>query len=188
MKGLKDPENLYRENPDTHRTIIDVALDTYLEFFHEWDNAAFRKRDMHPELAEFLAICSQDIPMRKALEIQFSINEGMLDSKKEQLISTSFKNYYLSLYRNEKERVLRILKRSLVLMCIALALILFYAVLHIKSQNHLWFAVLLEGLHIGGWVFMWESFHLAFFDSLEPMKRKKEVKRLYLANLLFRCK
>lgn len=187
MKDLKETENLYRENPENHRTIIDVALDTYLEFFHEWDNAAFRKRDMHPELAEFLDICSQDIPMRKALEIQFFVNAGELDSKKEQLVTTSFKNYYLSLYRNEKRRVRRILKRSLALMCIALVLILFYAVLHAGIVRALWFSVLLEGLHIGGWVFMWESFHLAFFDSLEPMKRKQEMKRLYLANLRFRC-
>lgn len=73
MRKNKRYEALYRRNKDTGRIIIDIALDDYIEFFHEWDNSVFKKRDMHPELAEFLDICSEDIPLREKLEIVFSI-------------------------------------------------------------------------------------------------------------------
>ena len=76
MKKSDNYEIQYRKNPDTGRIIIDIALDNYLEFFHEWDNSIFKKRDINPELAEFLDLCSEDIPLRKKLEIVFSINSS----------------------------------------------------------------------------------------------------------------
>lgn len=54
---------LYRKNEETGRIIIDIALDDYLDFFHEWDNSTFKKRDIHTDLAEFLDLCSEDIPL-----------------------------------------------------------------------------------------------------------------------------
>lgn len=74
MKANRNYETLYRRNCDTGRIIIDINLGDYLEFFHEWDNSAFRKRDIHPELVQFLDLCSEDIPLRYKLEIVFSIS------------------------------------------------------------------------------------------------------------------
>lgn len=61
MKNSNKYEMLYRKNYNTGRIIIDIALEDYLEFFHEWDNSVFKKRDIHIELAEFLDLCSEDI-------------------------------------------------------------------------------------------------------------------------------
>ncbi|NMB97020.1 MAG: hypothetical protein GYA02_10485 [Clostridiaceae bacterium] len=54
MKKANKYEMLYRKNYDTGRVIIDIALDDYLKFFHEWDNSTFRKRDINAELEQFL--------------------------------------------------------------------------------------------------------------------------------------
>ena len=69
MKIDNNYESLYRKNQDTGRIIIDIAIDDYIDFFHEWDNSAFKKRDINADLAEFLDLCSEDIPIRKKLEI-----------------------------------------------------------------------------------------------------------------------
>ena len=74
MKKSNKYESLYRKNPDSGRVIIDIALEDYLVFFHEWDNSALRKRDIHSELVEFLDLCSEDIPLRKKLEIVFTLD------------------------------------------------------------------------------------------------------------------
>lgn len=74
MKRTNNYETQYTKNPTTGRIIIDIALDDYIDFFHEWDNSAFKKRDINADLAEFLDICSEDIPLRKKLEIAFSVN------------------------------------------------------------------------------------------------------------------
>jgi len=64
---------MYRINPKTHRVVIDIAIDRYLDYFHDWDNSVFRKRDLHPELTEFLDLCSEEIPLRKQLELNVCI-------------------------------------------------------------------------------------------------------------------
>ena len=71
MKKANKYETLYRKNNYTGRIIIDIALEDYHEFFHEWDNASFRKRDIHPELAQFLDLCSEDIPLKKSWNWSF---------------------------------------------------------------------------------------------------------------------
>ena len=104
MKKVNKYETLYRKNNDTGRIIIDIALEDYLEFFHEWDNSVFRKRDIHPELAEFLDLCSEDIPLRKKIEIVFTMNTDEISIEKEEQIRISYKNYYNSLQRLESRK------------------------------------------------------------------------------------
>ena len=43
-------------------------------------------------------------------------------------------------------------------------------------EEQLSFTILREGLFIGGWFLMWESFSLFFFDSYEVRNRKKDIK------------
>jgi hypothetical protein len=116
-------EALYRRNIETGRIIIDVSLEDYYEFFHEWDNSAFKKRDIHPELAEFLDLCSEDIPLRKKLQIVFSLSATKTSKEKEEQIRTSYLNYYNSLYRLETRKTKKIVRVSVVLLLISLAFI-----------------------------------------------------------------
>ncbi|AEV29347.1 hypothetical protein SpiGrapes_1537 [Sphaerochaeta pleomorpha str. Grapes] len=186
MKKKLGYESLYRVNPLTNHVIIDIALDYYLEFFHEWDNAAFKKRDMHPDLAKFLDICSSDIPLRRSLDIMFCIKDGSIDTEKETLIIESFKNYFKSQERAEAKKLKRTLLFGSSLFLIAILLLLVYVIDKAQRQSGVLPALFLEGLLIGGWVFMWEALHMFFFESLEPFLRRKEIRRFLQASLLFR--
>lgn len=73
MKKQKVYEKLYRRNELTKRMIIDISMDDYLSFFHEWDNSAFRRRDIHSELVSFLDFCSEDIPLKEKIEIALTL-------------------------------------------------------------------------------------------------------------------
>lgn len=126
MKKANKYEMLYRKNHDTGRVIIDIALDDYLEFFHEWDNSAFKKRDIHAELAHFLDLCSEDIPLRKKLEIDFSLNTVEINKEKEEMISISYRNYYNSLKRLEDRKTKRLIRTSVILLIISLILLSAY--------------------------------------------------------------
>ncbi|SPF50702.1 conserved hypothetical protein [Candidatus Desulfosporosinus infrequens] len=44
----------------------------------------------------------------------------------------------------------------------------------------------LEGLLIGGWVFMWESLHIVSFESQDLLKRNKELARFLKATITFK--
>lgn len=178
-------ETLYRKNNATGRVIIDIALEDYLEFFHEWDNSAFRKRDIHPELAEFLDLCSEDIPLRKKLEIVFSLNTDEISAEKEEQIRISYKNYYNSLKRLVNRKAERFFKVSAILLLTSIVLLSAYTLLREVTNHSIISDVLLESLLIGGWVFTWEAVHLLFLDIIEPFRRRREIKRFLEAEITF---
>lgn len=185
MKKVNKYETLYRKNNATGRVIIDIALEDYLEFFHEWDNSAFRKRDIHPELAEFLDLCSEDIPLRKKLEIVFSLNTDEISAEKEEQIRISYKNYYNSLKRLVNRKAERFFKVSAILLLTSIVLLSAYTLLREVTNHSIISDVLLESLLIGGWVFTWEAVHLLFLDIIEPFRRRCEIKRFLEAEITF---
>lgn len=185
MKKVNKYETLYRKNNATGRVIIDIGLEDYLEFFHEWDNSAFRKRDIHPELAEFLDLCSEDIPLRKKLEIVFSLNTDEISAEKEEQIRISYKNYYNSLKRLVNRKAERFFKVSAILLLTSIVLLSAYTLLREVTNHSIISDVLLESLLIGGWVFTWEAVHLLFLDIIEPFRRRREIKRFLEAEITF---
>lgn len=186
MKKNNKHEMMYRKNHETGRVIIDIALDDYIEFFHEWDNSAYKKRDLHAELAEFLDLCSEEIPLRKDLEIVFSLNNAEVRKDKEEQIRISYRNYYNSLKRLEDRKTKRIVQVSVFLLIISLILLTAYGLLIDTDVNTIFSRVFLESLLIGGWVFTWESVHLLFIDIIVPFRRRRELKRFLEADLSFK--
>ncbi|TAH69168.1 MAG: hypothetical protein EWM47_07255 [Anaerolineaceae bacterium] len=186
MKKTNKYESLYRKNPETDRIIIDIALEDYLDFFHVWDNSALRKRDIHSELVQFLDLCSEDIPLRKKLEIVFSLHTDEISKEKEDQIRLSYNNYYYSIKRLEHRKTKRFVRNSITLLFIALILLTLYGLLNDIKQSSLLSRVFLESLLIGGWVFTWEAVHLLFIDIIEPFHRRKEIDRFLEADLNFR--
>lgn len=186
MKESNNYQMLYRRNFDTDRVIIDIALEYYIDFFHEWDNSAFKKRDIHAELAQFLDLCSEDIPLRKKLEIVFSLNTVEISKEKEELIRTSYRYYYNSLKRLENRKTKRLVRNSIHLLFISLILLSAYGALINIKENGIISRVFLESLLIGGWVFTWEAIHLLFIDITEHFRRSRELKRFLEADLSFK--
>lgn len=185
MKNSNHYEMLYKKNPNTDRIIIEIALEDYIEFFHEWDNSVFKKRDIHSELVEFLDICSEDIPLRKKLEIAFSIKTANISEEKENSIRISFRNYYNSLKRLESRKTKRLLKTSTFLLFISIVLLTSYGLLMDIEFNTMVARVSLESLLIGGWVFAWEAVHSLFIDIMEPFRRSRELQRFLEADISF---
>lgn len=186
MKKNNKYDILYRKNHDTGRIIIDIALENNLEFFHAWDNSSFKKRDINAELAEFLDLCSEDIPLRKRLEITFTINTEEISKEKEEQIKISYRNYYHSLKRLEDLKTKKIVKISVILLMISLTLLTTYGFMIDNKDDSIFSSVLLESLLIGGWVFTWEAIHLLFIDILQPFRRRREIKRFLGAVLSFK--
>lgn len=186
LKKSKKYETLYRRNEQTGRIIIDIALKDYYEFFHEWDNSVFKKRDIHTDLAQFLDLCSEDIPLRKKLEIVFTLSTAKISKEKEEQIRISYQNYYNSLKHLEDRKTKRFIRISAILLLTSLILLSAYGLLVEAIESTIVSKVLLESLLIGGWVFTWEAVHLLFLDIIEPFRRRLEIKRLLEADITFR--
>ena len=186
MEKKANYETLYFKNEKTGKLIIDVALENYLEFFHEWDNAVFKKRDMHPELVDFLNLCSEEIPIDIGLEIKFYIENEQRNKEKEDLVRTGYYNHFNSLNCSEKKKEKRIVTSSGILLLTSFALLFFYTILSGNVPDNILSSVLLESLLIGGWVLTWEAFHGIAIDIIEPRRRRKELERFLRADISFR--
>ena len=186
MKRRSKYETLYRKNETNGNIVIEVLLDDYLDFFHEWDNAAFKRRDIHPELVNFLSICSEDIPLKENIEIQLCVKEGSVNKEKEDLIRTSFFNHYDTLYCWERKEAKRIARTSGILLLVALTLITLYVILSGNITSSVIAQIGMESLLIGGWVFAWEAIHGIAIDIAEPLKRRRELKRFLRADVGFK--
>lgn len=178
-------ENLYPKNPKTGNRVIEVLLEDYMDFFHEWDNATFRKRDMHPDLAEFLDRCSEDIPIKEKIEISFCVKHDNQDIDKEKVIIESYTNYFAFYNRIKEKKIKNNIIKALVLVFISLCIILSYEIFINNLPETVWNSLFLEGLIIGGWVFMWEALHVMTFEVHEYVMRNKEIKRLLKAPVIF---
>jgi len=185
MKDTKYYQQVYRIDEATGRVIIDVAMDRYLDYFHEWDNSTYKRRDLHPDLAQFLDVCSHEIPLRRKLEIVFEIKDKQEDLKKESMITKSYHTYYLANLQYVEREIRRKVRFALLVAGIATLIIAMYY--FISSPNNTIFAyrIIREGILIGGWVFMWEAFHIIAFQTLDPFKRRRELKRFLEAKLVF---
>ena len=119
-----DYTTFYLRNDVSGNWIIDIKLEGYGDFYHEWDNARFFKRDIHPELADFLSICSADIPLNQGIEIRFLVQGTGRDPEQEETLTASFRNYYGALLREQKRAMTRLYRISFGAIVIAVILLL----------------------------------------------------------------
>lgn len=178
-------ESAYRKNEETGRYIIEIALDGYLDFFHEWDNTSFKRRDMHPELAEFLDMCAEDIPEKEDLEIHFCVGVKEADLQSEKRIRQSYEHYYDYFAKIKKKKIRGNFQSSLAMAVIGIILIFLNSLLVKDLPHEIWYEVPLKGLYIGGYVFFWEALYNGYFGSKELISRKRTLERLKRANLTF---
>ncbi len=180
--GLK---KIYQQNPDTGAFLIETALDRYEDIFNEWDPAPYKRRDLNPDLLRYLEDSSNDIPLRKPVELLFKAPVQIYDEVKECSVREGLSTYLACDVDAARKNLRRLHGRSLVNLCVAAVLLT--AVMRVsRIQNStLLMAVLREGLTIGSWVFTWELISLFFFRRFEFRRELKKWKRLAGADVRF---
>ena len=178
-------KNIYNQNKETNRIIIDIALDDYFDFYHEWDNVKFKKRDIHPEMANFLDTCVMQIPSKESLELKFHISNDSKDPKAESEIRESFHHYYSMEMFAIRKIVKNIYKIAAISILVSLAMLIFVYFAEEDLGEGLLAYTIINGFEIGGWVFMWEAFYGIGFERSEEKKKLKEYKRLLDADISF---
>jgi hypothetical protein len=101
------------------------------------------------------------------------------------MIRESYKNYYGFLNRQEEKKIKALFMEILTLTIIGVCFIFSNDILSKILPRTDWADVFLEGLLVGGWVFMWEALHLITFERQDYFKRNKELKRFLKAPIVF---
>ena len=85
---------VYKINQNNNTCPIEIALARYDDIFNKWDFDPFERREVNPELEDFLERCSDEIPFRYSIEFHFTIPERMKNRQKEEKSRDGFKNHF----------------------------------------------------------------------------------------------
>lgn len=185
MDKNKYLNQIYKKNTETKNYVIELKVDNLSYIFNDWDSANFKRRDVDPELIEFLEDCSSDIPLRFGIELNFNVLNGIKDLNKEKQITLGIKNHLNYLLYVEQKAIKKLLKK--IITCIIIGFLLIACSLSwnaVMSQNIIG-QVLDEGVNVGGWVFLWEAVYLLFFEIGLVRTKTKEYARLVNAPIYF---
>jgi len=179
-------KQIYKMNPDTNAYIIEVSLIDYNEIFNGWDPSPIKRRDLDPELISFLEECDSDIPLEFSLELMFYLPEDQYDKEKEKLSRVGIKNYFDYSVHFIRKELMQIRQKILLYIVMAVAFLSVGYLSGQKAEPGFFTAILIEGLTVGGWVFLWEAFSLFFFARQEVSGRLKRYIRLKNTKISFR--
>ncbi|MCK8060068.1 MULTISPECIES: hypothetical protein [unclassified Fusibacter] len=166
----------YKQDHETGAFLISVFLDTYEDVFDDWDPTPFKKRDIEDEFLDFLWDSAEDIPLKEDLLIVFRIDEKLRDEKKEAQIVHALKNHFEYMLSKSKRAFRKEQNESLLYFMLGISFFL-VAYLNLIESTNLVGKILEDGLFVGAWVFMWESFSNLFIESKNLIYEQRLIKR-----------
>jgi hypothetical protein len=177
---------IYEKNLDTGNFIIPVSLDKYNDIFNDWDSAPFKKRDIDPDLARFLEDCADDIPVKYGIDVVFHVSNQQKDETREQMLVSIFRTYY-SFYYVGQMKVLKRSYRSIAQYVITAFVFLTFIYMSRNFERERVFlsTILMSGIEIGAWVFLWEAISF-FFKKGDITDKIKKYKRFSECNIFFK--
>lgn len=181
----KAVERIYQRDEKTKSFIISVAIEDYVDIFNELDSAPFRIRDLNHDLRLFLEECSSDIPSKYDLVIKFTVSREKEDAEKEEKIKLGLKTYFSNI-RNALKREIQNAHQKSIFYTIASFLLLLTAYsLRPLFLESIVFSTLVEGISIGGWVFLWEAITSFAFRNRDLREKHGHYKRFSGAPIHF---
>jgi len=139
------------------RIIIEVLLEKQIYLFNEWDNAAYSRKDLDPDLIYFLEECFDEIPFAYEVQLNIAINEKERDPAREGAIAEGVKSQFRHYLRANKRRLQDLYRRAAVYIAISAGFLLTAGLLEGMLTGRPLHVALLQGLYVGGWVFLWEA-------------------------------
>lgn len=187
MRNRDYLDKKYSKNQENGHYVVEITADSYKDIFNDLDSAPFKKRDLNPDLESFLHNCSIDIPFKYKIDLCFHVSKEDKNSKHEKLIISGIKTHY-SFYCNSKNQYLRECYQKIIAYILVSFGLLFLGFFFENSLSKTVFSkTILEGMSIGGWVFLWEAISFSFLNNRKKISDEiKECDRFYNSNIYFK--
>lgn len=179
-------EKIYEKDPSTGSFIIAVAIDNYADIFNELDPSPFKNRDLNNELRIYLEDSSADIPLKYDIILQFNILTEVQEPKREERIAFGLKTYFSFIERQLQREIQGAYQKGLFYVGVAFILLFVAYFLGSLSAHDVVTTTALEGITIGGWVFLWEAISTFAFKNRGIRTRSNHYKRFMAAPIRFK--
>ena len=178
------PLNSYRKDQETGRVIIQISLDKYDDVFDDWDSSPFKMRDIEDEFLDFIWDSIEDIPSHMDVIFEFSIPQALQNEQKEKVLISALNHQFDYMLRKIKRQRIKDLKETLRYFSIGVFFfIVFYTVF--DEASSFISQIIKDGLFVGGWLFIWETFSNIFIKSYKLSEERQIIQRFKRAQIKF---
>jgi hypothetical protein len=163
------------ELTEKNEIIIDASVGSVEDLYNNFDRTAvYLKKDLDQEFVDYVTDCVHEIGKR-AFVIRISLST-MPDKVVMDRVRRSVRTFFLYLQETERRQLWAMLRRSLVLFIIGLALLILAiaATRRFSSSEGVLAEVFAQGLTVAAWVSLWEAIANLF---IEWYPRRQDIKR-----------
>lgn len=178
-------QKIYDKDSETGAYIIRLSIKEYTDIFNGLDPAPLRWRDLDRKVVSYLDDCSSDIPLKYPVNLEIICPKEILNEGRESRVMGGLRTFFNYMVLTYKKDLSIVFGKAAVYFITSFILIGLSFYLLPKSPGTIIFETLIEGLSIGGWVFLWESIVLAVFKSRKIRIRSGRYKRLAAAPVNF---
>jgi len=178
--------NLYHINPNTQAYVVEVSIDDYSEIFNGWDASPLRRKEIEPELMDYLEQAGSEIPIRETIELCFDVRAQRRDPEKELTTKAAIQNNFRVQHLFIKRALRNIYRRFFTYVAVSAVLLTLAYTLPSLLELALMHKIVVEGMFIGGWWILWEGCSLFFFRGNELRLKKRMFERYIKSDIIFR--
>ena len=184
----KHLDRIYRKNPQNNSYIIDIQINHYRDLFNDLDPSPLRKRDLDQDFIAYLEESSAEIPVKYPIELEILCAFSEELKEREERIRMGVQTYYRSLLLSTDHKIFLTLRRSLFYLAVGGLFLFLSFFLSPKLREGYIDRIIIEGMNIGGWVFVWEALASLSFTLSRLRKEKKRLLRLMEGGIRFQYK
>lgn len=175
------------ERTEKGEVIIDASVRTVEDLYNNFDRTApYLRKDLDQEFVDYVTDCVREIG-REPFTIQISLSampgEDVMDR-----VRRSIRTYFLYLQETDRRAIRNMLRRSIVLFVIGLALLVPAIVMtrRASSSEGVLAEVFAQGLTVAAWVSLWEAIANLFIEWYPHRHDIKQYGRVTDAPVIFR--
>jgi hypothetical protein len=177
---------IYHTNQYNNAYLVELNLDNYDDLFNSWDGSALDRKELDPELSHFLERASYELPLKDKVELCFYLPEKEKNEKIEADSRATIKNNFRMKQFFIDQNLKHNNKKTATYIVMGILFLITAYLIPERQDLSLLISLLMEGLFVGGWVFLWEAFSIFFFGSRELKDKKKRYFRYLDSEIVFK--
>lgn len=177
--------DVYPFQKSTGTFTIPVVFDHYDNLFKRIDDSPIRRKDLTNELTSFLIESANEIPTDYTLAIAVHILKELADPNQENNVIKGIHNYFSYLAHQTLQEMANKKRRAIKYVFFSVLFITTTVMIRSFIQPGMLMNIILEGLTIGGWVFLWEAFSIYVINMDDANTDIRDAKRLCQSPVYF---
>jgi len=184
---MKKPIISRYETTKNNEIVVDASIRSVEDLYNNFDRTAdYLKKDLDQEFVDYVTDCVREIGKR-AFVIRISLST-MPDNTVMDRVRRSVRTFFQYLQETERKELRSMLRRSLVLFTIGLALLVLAiaATRRFSSSEGVLAEVFAQGLTVAAWVSLWEAIANLFIEWYPHRQDIKRYDRVINSTVIFR--